>query len=465
MAHENELSWPHAVTLVVATDTASQRGWAAATAIEIARRLAAKRKVVLVDLLSRPSPLAAAIGVEESRGIVDVLFRGASFSAVACKLESEGFHYLPLGETPPAAQAVCEHSHWLKMAERLPDADAHVLPVVAAGDWQVTGPIAGFESCIVLNGSGAEIDLPVGARPLAEFLAPPSVRGGLGPEWAPEPEAEEGLAAVEAEDEIEPAAPPAELPEPSPAPPLRPLLAPEPRRHFLSGPNRRSVVPVAALVAATATVVVLSRGVGTPETAAELTDLGTAAEPIAPSEPPAVAASEINERDRPGETSLPYSVAIAAYSAYDDAVARQRKWERPDLTVYVAPTPVRGVVYYRVFAGLLPNRDQAERLMAQLVREGIKDTIRNWDVRATRYVFDFGTYPDARDAGAAAESLRGQGVPAYVVPAAGADGGRPAYHVYAGGYESAEAARPLRERIVEAGIEPRLVERVGLVSR
>ncbi len=225
------------------------------------------------------------------------------------------------------------------------------------------------------------------------------------------------------------------------------------------------MVPVAALVAATATVVVLSRGVGTPETAAELTDLGTAAEPIAPSEPPAVAASEINERDRPGETSLPYSVAIAAYSAYDDAVARQRKWERPDLTVYVAPTPVRGVVYYRVFAGLLPNRDQAERLMAQLVREGIKDTIRNWDVRATRYVFDFGTYPDARDAGAAAESLRGQGVPAYVVPAAGADGGRPAYHVYAGGYESAEAARPLRERIVEAGIEPRLVERVGLVSR
>ncbi len=39
------------------------------------------------------------------------------------------------------------------------------------------------------------------------------------------------------------------------------------------------------------------------------------------------------------------------------------------------------------------------------------------------------------------------------------------FHVYAGGYESEEDGRVLRERIERAGLELNLVERVGLISR
>ncbi len=166
----------------------------------------------------------------------------------------------------------------------------------------------------------------------------------------------------------------------------------------------------------------------------------------------------------PQGEKLPYSVAIASYSSYDDAAVRQQRWNRPDLTFYVAPTPVRGVVYYRVFAGTLADRQQAEDLMAELVREGIKDTVHNWDVRPARYAFSFGTFNTARDARAVVEMLSGHAVPAYIVPTRLADAGS-GYHVYAGGYESEEDARLLRERIAEAGLELNLVERVGVVTQ
>lgn len=499
-APESDLSWPHAATLVLAADNPRQRRWAVNTAIEIVRRLAdQRRKVVLADLQTkRPSALAAALGVEDGPGICDVLFHDAPFSKVAGRPESEAFFFLTLGESPPPLQVLFRHPRWAKIATRLQETDAHLLPCVSAADWLEAGPIPGFEACIVLNAAALEVELPGEARRLAEFLAPPQIReeetDDVDLPWyaSSEPETQPMHGASRPLGEPQTSAGPQDEPSqrpvtpPTPAPPpadrepaMPPPPAPPPPPVFRRS-RRRRIAPFAVAAVAAALVFVLWQTVGSrqiPEGAAEVE---AAAETTAPEEsaappPEALEPTEGTEertegaegaaagRTRLPEVALPYSVAIAAYSSLDDAVTRQRDWTRADLPFYVAPTVVRGVVYYRVFAGMLPAREDAERLMAELVRDGIKDESRGWDVRRAGLAFNFGTYASSQEARAVLETLFGHGVPAYMVPAAGAaDADSIAYRVYAGGYEQSEDARPLRERIERAGLEVDLVERVGL---
>jgi hypothetical protein len=151
---------------VLAAETPRQRRWAVSTAIEIVRKLAKQHpKVVLADLQMRaPSALAAALGIDEGPGIVDVLYRDAAFSAVARKPDSETFYFLAVGSSSPPINVLYQHPRWKKIAARLPDNDARLLPCVSAQDWLEAGPIPGFESCIVLNAAGLEVELPAEAR-------------------------------------------------------------------------------------------------------------------------------------------------------------------------------------------------------------------------------------------------------------------------------------------------------------
>lgn len=495
-APNTDVNWPHAATLVLAADNPRQRRWAVNTAIEIVRKLADQRhKVVLADLQTkRPSALAAALGVEDGPGIADVLFRDAAFSKVAGRPEGEAFFFLNLGESPPPLQVLFSHPRWAKIAARLRETDAHLLPCVSASDLLEAGPIPGFEACIVLNAAALEVELPSDARRLAEFLAPPEIREDETEDvelpWyaSAEPETQPmhgaarpvGEPAADADPPDEPMPAPASPPSPRPAVVGVPATPPPESAPIFRRSSRRRIAPFAVAAAAAALVFALWQTVGSRQIPEDSADLEAAAEtpqteePVAPaaeSVDPAEVAEEGAEdppagRARLPEVGLPYSVAIAAYSSLDDAVTRQREWTRADLPFYVAPTVVRGVVYYRVFAGMLAERESAEELMAQLVRDGVKDTIRSWDVRQAGLAFNFGTYASSQEARAVLETLFGHGVPAYMVPAAGAVGADSiAYRVYAGGYERPEDARPLREHIENAGFEVELVERVGLQLR
>lgn len=497
-APNTNVNWPHAATLVLAADNPRQRRWAVNTAVEIVRRLAGQRhKVVLADLQTkRPSALAAALGVEDGPGISDVLFGNAAFSKVAGRPEGEAFFFLNLGESPPPLQILFRHPRWAKIATRLKETDAHLLPCVSAADWLEAGPIPGFEACIVLNAAALEVELPGEARRLAEFLAPPEIReeetDAVDLPWyaSAEPEtqpmhgaAQSGGAPTDRADTPEEPTPrPKAVTPPSPAPMAaqEPLTPPPAAAPIFRRSRRRRIAPFAVAAATAALVFALWQTVGSrlipegPEELEAAAELTTPEEPIAEAAETAGPTSEAEERpEEPAATGtrlpevvLPYSVAIAAYSSLDDAVSRQRQWTRADLPFYVAPTVVRGVVYYRVFAGMLPERENAEQLMAQLVREGIKDTIRGWDVRQAGLAFNFGTYASSPEARAVLETLFGRGIPAYMVPAAGGGGADSiAYRVYAGGYEKPEDAGPLRERIEGAGFDVELVERVGLLLK
>ncbi len=161
-----------------------------------------------------------------------------------------------------------------------------------------------------------------------------------------------------------------------------------------------------------------------------------------------------------GPSSLEFSVLIASYGTAQDARERVRGLsDRVGGLSFVAPTPVQGTLWHRVYAGSLPDREAARALMDRLVDAGAKDEAREWDVRPVPWSFRLSG--DFEDRGAAldrAEALRGRGLPAYVLPAA--DGGP--YRVYSGAFESRDAAGALEEQLREADVEAELVRRAGV---
>lgn len=160
---------------------------------------------------------------------------------------------------------------------------------------------------------------------------------------------------------------------------------------------------------------------------------------------------------------LSYSVLIASYASSADARERVRQLSGEVEGLYfVAPTPVQGALWHRVYAGSLPDRTSAMSLMERLVEAGAKEEGRAWDVRPVPWSFrlagDFGRDFGERSAAESwARQLRERGVPAYVLPAPDGD----AYRVYSGAFESREDAEALEARLREAGVDAELTRRTG----
>lgn len=166
-----------AIAIVMAAEGAQRQLWAVRGAVAVARGLARGHQVVLADLQCRaPSALAAVLDVEKGPGIVDVLFRGDSFTAAARRPQGEPFIFLPSGDEPPPLANFYGHPGWAKIARCLKDNDAVLLACASADDWLEAGPITGFEACIVLNANGGEVSLPPRAKRIAEAVAPQWVR-------------------------------------------------------------------------------------------------------------------------------------------------------------------------------------------------------------------------------------------------------------------------------------------------
>lgn len=161
-----------------------------------------------------------------------------------------------------------------------------------------------------------------------------------------------------------------------------------------------------------------------------------------------------------GAPTLPYSVLIASYATRDGAVRRAQAWSHEDGILYlVAPTPVQGRLYYRLFAGALPSRDAAARLMKELVDRGRKEEARAWDVRPASLAFRLAVTGSRRLAAARADSLDRQGIPVYLLPAAA--NGDTAWQLYAGAYESKAAAAALGTMLQKVDADAHLVKRRG----
>ena len=161
--------------------------------------------------------------------------------------------------------------------------------------------------------------------------------------------------------------------------------------------------------------------------------------------------------------ALGHSVMIASFAVAEDAEDRLRQIRAADAGFFfIAPTPVRGVLYYRIFAGALDERPAAESLMDDLVASGVKDEAGAWHIRPAALAFDLGLYPDRAAAGARVAALGAVGIPAYTISASGDEG---PFRVYGGAYTDEREAGPMAEMLTEAGEPAELVDRRGSAIR
>lgn len=156
---------------------------------------------------------------------------------------------------------------------------------------------------------------------------------------------------------------------------------------------------------------------------------------------------------------LPYSVLVASHVTYEDAAAERGQLIAAGSMAFVAPTPVGGRLYYRVFAGALEDRVQATDLMRQLVEQGDKRRERDWDMRPVRLAFALGDFASEEEADDERQRLHESGVPAYVLSVGDTTGA--VYRLYSGAFESEGAAGPADTLLSVAGQNATLVTRRG----
>lgn len=154
-----------------------------------------------------------------------------------------------------------------------------------------------------------------------------------------------------------------------------------------------------------------------------------------------------------------YSVLVGSYIRLPDAMARRAELSEDGGLFYVAPTPVRGRLYYRVLFGAYEDRADAAAGMADLVADGRKDVARDWDVRPVRLAYDLGTFAEREAAEERVAALHETEIPAYVLRDTAAG---PRYRVYAGAFSSEEDAGPLGERLADREMGGRLIGRMGV---
>lgn len=166
----------------------------------------------------------------------------------------------------------------------------------------------------------------------------------------------------------------------------------------------------------------------------------------------------------PGEAAaapeLPYSVLVASYRQPDDARERvERLRDSVSLPVFASPTPVADGTFHRVFAGVHPDTASASALMRSLADRGLKRSLSSWDLRPARWSLLLGSFEGEEEAREARSALGEAAIHAYVL--ARSSGGEISYLLYAGAFESSEAAGPLRETLAGAGHETELLIRRG----
>ena len=165
------------------------------------------------------------------------------------------------------------------------------------------------------------------------------------------------------------------------------------------------------------------------------------------------------ESGSPPGVDLPYSVLVASHVSYEDAAAERDRLTESGNLAFVAPTPVKGGLYYRVFAGALEDRVQASDLMRRLVEEGDKRRERDWDMRPVQLAFALQDFSTEEQADGERQRLHEAGLPAYVLSVG--DTTRAVYRLYSGAFESEGAAGPTDTLLSAAGQNATLVTRRG----
>ncbi len=507
---------PEGARVVALVYDAAQGPRGAELADAIARTVAGEREhTLLASAADGPSPLDQRLGGGTTDGLPGALEGRVRLTDVAVHTADRPFVYLPAGRDPVAMRTLLRGELFASFVERVRERGGTLLLLVppdALEESRVRELVDGYLALgEVTIGPGDDGVPALGRIGLPDPSTTEAGRNGSGaaaqagaepePEAEPEPDAE-----AEGGEPGQPAVGDAELGEPGereaagaddvrgPRPRLAEaaveLAVPGPessswRRHRAKTgfPVRRAVVTALALAALFASWWLIAGVLRPVADSSEGPTMSAPGEEVIPSSRGPEATATEDEGGVPpsgadaaaiaeAAPELPYSVLIASFAARTDAEERLARLRQRDGTrlYYTAPTPVRGAIYHRVFAGAVAGQDEAMALMGELVERGLKDGGSEWDVRPVRLAFRLGMFSTREDADDRVAAVAGAGIPAYVVRA-GAGGAvegtaddresASVYLVYAGAYEGPRSAAPMAELIEEAGEKPILVTRRG----
>ncbi|MFQ5679260.1 MAG: SPOR domain-containing protein [Gemmatimonadota bacterium] len=483
-------------------------GRTATAAAGLAAAVGLRREhTLLVGTEAGRGSLDERLGVARSPGLFEALRGKVRFSELAVRLEGKPYLYLPAGAGAPTPAELLAGPEFTGFARRVRARGGTLLihvPEEAVREGEVASLLDGYVSLGTLRGPvpaareygrvrfpGQPGELP--GEPVAAPYLPslPGVgpaRAGSGAPAAAAETAGTGSGGV-GEAAPAPEAAPREAPrESAPAAPRTVVGVPDTDRDRWGRHRAKPRLPVLRSVSSAALILLLLAAwwILAGRTIGRVT--GTADPGALPPGGPGVgerdgatpagregAETEMRGTDPGGgfgeadagllgvvesAPELPYSVLIASYARAADATEAVASMRRGRGTVFfTAPTPVRGLLYHRVFAGAVGTRADARSLMEDLVRSGTKASVGEWDVRPSRLAYRLGIAPRRAAAEEILREAEAAGIPAYLVTAEEASGS--VWVVYAGGYESEDAARAMGALLERAGRAAELVTRRG----
>lgn len=433
------------ILLLVAPDTGDPVARAAIGLAEARGR--AGLPTILADASVKEPRLHHVLDVDNLEGLADVFLFGASLDRVRTRPDTRSFDFIPIGAFVPDPSAVLESTRWDRISRSLRAEGARMLVFIPA-DSPGLGILSRRVGEAVLLGDARSVErsrtrLDPSCRVVAvvepaSTMAPDRLAAEAGTTADPE--------ATTIFDE--------------------PKLT-EPVIFRADRPSRRAPSPILLLLIAAALLAAGWLGYQRlfPATPSDPVATQPAAPPSAP-------------RGDPVETPIPISVAVEAHQDLDSGMERVDALSRaePEIQFFLAPVAVRGVLYYRLLAGPVADREAGERLMERLVEGGYKTAADPWAIRPTDRAFHLGEF-DSEDA--ARQRVRALAsmtvdeedeegnpverplpIPAYIVPIAH-DPGPPRYRVYGGAYESDAEAAVMADMLMEIGLDPRLISRTG----
>lgn len=507
--------WASTPVLLFAVGPQAQRGgWAADVAIALAQAMAGSGDpVILADLsLDRPE-LHDRVGIDNTEGLSDVFLFGASLEHVTRKLPAHSFALIPAAAFTPDAEEILTHRRWGALFEEYATTKTRLLlylPVTVEG----TGAFSDRVGHTVVLAGPEESDTVRAAlssdAEIMSVIAPPGARekqtagararrGAVDDELAaariddndfekiriPKASAREALIAdLRARQRAALHAPPPtvgptqdeiDIAETQPIstraaaafPPPRTASIHEPTfatKRVLPKPPRR--IPIVLTLVLLLVISSAAAGwhywgnqwwaqwrSGETEKRRNGEMETTATLPVSP-----VPNAPVTEGRR-----LPYSVAIAGYQVLEQAreMVDQLTREESDINFYVAPTLVQGAVFYRLFAGPLPDSATAAAVRDTLLARRIKTISTANELVSAPYAFLLGTFERRADADAKVAEATVKSIPSYIIPVRGPSG--PQFNVYAGAYAGPGDAEFLREILKGASLPDTLVERTGSI--
>lgn len=421
--------------------------WAAGVAIGLADMVGRERgRTFLANATGDSGELDRRLDAA-GPGLTSALTGAATIASIAHTSAGQRFAYLPAGEGALPFAGLRRMRAFRRFVAKVREGGGTILLYV--GEEDLVGPAADrpaesaeplqLDGCIALGevrGVAAELGAPLLAR--VERPNPPPVEP---PVRAAAPEADEGETATATEAAGGRFGPPGSL-------------------------TRLLAVPIVALLLWGAWALLRpaadggAGGAGSPSPAAEADRLA----PDRPSTPSGAQAAEPvpaatpEAREFAGPAAR-YSVLVGSYMRLADAMGRRTELSEAGGLFFVAPTPVRGRIYYRVLAGAFEDRADAASAMAELVEDGRKEMFKEWDIRPVRLAYEVGTFTVWDEANQRVRELWAADVPAYVLSDTAE---APLYRVYVGAFLSEEDAEPLGRRLEELGSGAELVARSGI---